>query len=128
MKKIILIAASLLITSITFAHGNGWSKNNNNSEKHNQYWQQMNTRHQLMHNTKVEVKNTESGVNLGIILPSDIAQGNITSDFQLSQENLAVYFKSVEVSLETQEKGWIISFSSSEDSLIKKLQHSGSGL
>jgi hypothetical protein len=129
MKKIILLAVALLMTGTIFGHGNGWSKNNKNeSENNNQYWQQMNTWRQVMHDTKVEAKNTDKGVNLQVVLPSDEAQKTLTNDFQFSQENLATYFESVEVSLDNLENGWVINFSSSEDRLIKKLQNSGSGL
>jgi len=124
-----LIAASLLIVGTTFGHGNRWSKGNkNDTENNGQFWQQMNTWRQVMHDTKVEAKNTDNGVNLQIIIPSDEAQKAITDDFQLSQQNLATYFESVEVSLDGQENGWVISFSSSDDQLIKRLQNSGNGL
>ena len=129
MKKAILIAASLLIVGTTFGHGNGWSKDNkNSSENSSQNWQQMNTWRQVMHDTKVDVENTEKGVSLEIIMPSSEAQASVTSDFKLSQENLAAYFESVAVSLEDREKGWLISFTASDDDLIKRLQHSGRGL
>ena len=129
MKKMVLIAAALLIAGITFGHGNGWSSNNKKStENSEQNWQQMNTWQQVMHETKVDVNNSENGVNLTIILPSEEAQKVVTEDFELTQQNLASYFESVDISLKDQEKGWLISFSAKDSDLIKKLQYSGSGL
>lgn len=129
MKKLVLIAASLLVAGVIFGHGNNWSqKNNGNQTSQNEIWQKMNAWRQVMHDTKVEAIETDSGVRLVVTPGSKEALKILSGDFGISEPSLTSYFKPVAVTLETKEDSLIIDFSSKDSQLTQRLKKASSGL
>ncbi len=129
MKKIILITISLFITSVSFGHGYEWpNKQRNFKDKNNKFWQEMNVRHEVMHDTVIKTKNIDSGVILMITVSSDKAFTALKDEFLVSQKDMTDYFKPVQVTLTNKEKEFQVELSSNDKDLVNQLQSAGNGL
>ena len=128
MKKLMLIAAALLVAGTVLGHGFNWSAGDDKTGNSGAFWQKMNTWGQAMHDTKVNASKTDTGIRLHIATPSKEAQKSLADNLTFSQKELSDYFQSVDVSVAEQDDGYTVEFSSPKESLVKRLQNAGPGL
>ena len=125
MKRLLLIAVSLVISGVAFAHGPGQGNFNGDNDK---YWQQMDQWHDVMHGISVDSKNITDGVVLKITTDSDEVLNTLKTDLKINKEGLKSFFEGVEVALNDTEKGFDINLTSKDSQTVSRLQNWKNGL
>lgn len=123
MKKLMTLALSMVVSSMLFAHsGNRFNRNNQDSDK---FWQGMNSIHDVMHNTLIAEKQTDNGVTFEITANLDSTIESIKKRFVDDQTKLEAYFKDVDVTVKSLDKGFEVILESNNANTVKNLQTTG---
>lgn len=125
MKRLLILAVSLVISSLVFAHGPGQGGFSGDNDK---YWKQMDKWHNVMHGISVDAENVEDGVILKVKTDSDEVLNTLKTELKFNKEGLVQYFKGVDVDLKDIEKGIEINLISKDSQTVSRLQNWKRGL
>lgn len=123
MKKLMLLAFSMVISSMVFAHG-GYYRQGQETD----FRQDMNVTHDIMHNTSIMETIVDKGLAFEITADSESAKTSIMTRFVDEQTRLKAFFEGVDVNVEAVEKGAIITLTSDNEDTQKRLKESGKDL
>ncbi len=126
MKKLMLLALSMAMSGMIFAHGGSDTYHQNNGDS--EFWKEMNEIHDVIHNTSIVEKRTENGLSFEITANSESTVESIKKQFVEDQEKLESYLKNVEVNVTALDSGVEISLKSEDETLLKRLQSYGKNL
>ena len=123
MKKLMLVALSMVMSSMVFAHGGDLPNRQNQDNK--RFWQDMNGTHDVMHNTAISEKQLENGISFEITAVSDSSLQSIRKKFIDEQAKLETYLENIDVTVHALDKGVEVILESENKDLVKKLNASG---
>ena len=123
MKKLMLMALSMALSGVVFAHGGGLSDRQN--QENSDLWQGMQEIHDVMHNTSISTKPSENGITFEITANSDSTIKSINKRFVDEQTKLETYLKGVSVTVHSLDNGVEVVLESSDKKIVDKLNVSG---
>ncbi len=120
MKKLMLVALSMVMSSMVFAHGGDVS--NPQSQDNNGFWQGMNEIHDMMHNTSISEKQSDNGLTFEITASSDSTVGSIKKRFIDDQVKLQTFLKDVDVTVHSLDNGVEVILESNDENTVKRMR------
>lgn len=123
MKKMMLIALSMVVTTMAFAHGGYYQQRSDGD-----YRQDMTVTHDIMHNTSIKETKTEMGMTFEITAESESVKESVDKRFVEEQDRLKEFFEGVEVSVESIENGVNIRLTSDDERTQIRLKEAGLNL
>jgi hypothetical protein len=124
MKKLMLVALSVAMSTMLYAHGGNTTFNSN--DRYADARQEMDEIHEVMHNTSIKGENTENGIVFEITSDSEAALTKINMSFVDEREKLDAFFKDVSIQIESLDNGVKLRLESDDDRLVSRLQAYGS--
>lgn len=135
MKKLILIAASLLVTGGVFAliaasnatadagHEEGSASSSTSS-----FWEHMSEMRDIMHNALVKSEPLSNGVRIEVTGTQPELIASIQEEFASDRHEVKAPFPNTEVATEVLENGVALAFTSTDGATVDRIQAQGSGL
>ena len=135
MKKLLLIAASLLVTGGMFAliaatsatadagHDEGAAPSSNAS-----FWEHMTEMREIMHNALVKSEPLSNGVRIEVTAAQPDLAASIQEEFASERHQVKAPNPNTEVSVEVLENGAALTFTSADPATVEWIQAQGSGL
>jgi len=126
MKKLMFVALSMVVSSMVFAHGGDFQ--NRQNPDNTGFWDEMNDTHNVMHNTSISEKRSENGITFEVTSKSDATIESIKKRFVDDQTQMESYFKEVDVTVNTLDRGFEITLESNNKKTVAKLQSNGKNM
>ncbi|MBU2511491.1 hypothetical protein KJ966_09130 [bacterium] len=120
MKKLMLLALSMAVSGIVYAHGGGMF--NRQYQGNEESWKEMNEIHDVMHSTEIQSSLSDKGVLFELTSSSDSALESIKKRFVDEQEKLEAYFEGVQVTVSSLDNGVKVTLESNDQNTVAKLQ------
>lgn len=119
MKKLMVLALSMVMSAAVFAHDGDLSDRQN--QENRGYWQEMNEIHDVMHNTSISEKRSDNGITFEITANSDSSITSVKKRFVDEKAKLEAYLKGVNVTVNALDSGVEVILESNDEEIAKKL-------
>lgn len=123
MKKLMLVALSMVISSMVFAQSGRFSNDTYGSNPMG--WQQMNDVHNIMHNSSITQQLKDQGISVQIVANEEASIESIKKRFIDDKAKLEAYFGEVSIAVSSLDNGVQVILESSDPQKVKDLQRYG---